>query len=161
MDAEGRSARQIAKEPDMPSYTTISKWLTRKREKELEAQGVVTPTSQALNRVVTPPDNPEKTYHAFGPPKRAEDSPVVKLSLTRSLVGMFLSPKELLDAKESSALPPNAWLDAWGRVEIRGEGQEPMWPSYGPPEFAKNKGGTRFIKLTPEAQRPAHRSGVK
>jgi hypothetical protein len=71
---------------------------------------------------------------------------------------MFLSPKELLDAKEASALPPNAWLDAWGRVELREAGAEPMWPSYGPPEFAKNKGGTRFIKLTPEAARPAHRT---
>jgi hypothetical protein len=163
MDAEGKSARQIAAEPDMPSHTTIAKWLNRRREKELESQGVATETSEALNRVYTPPVNPEKVYTAFGPARHPEDSPVVRLSLSRSLVGMFLSPKELLDAKEADALPPNAWLDAWGRVELREAGAEPLWPAYSQPSIEKTPNGekpsgTRFIKLHPEGSRGAHRT---
>jgi hypothetical protein len=165
---QGVSARKIAEEPDMPNKTTVLKYLNRRREKEVEAQGVSTPTSRALQGVSGQVDTPEvdtstrvdteKEYYAFGAPRRLEESPVVQLSLHRSLVGMFLTPKELLDAKEARALPANAWLDAWGRVELRDPNAEPLWPAYGPPQPATTPSGKKYMKLTPEEARPAHRT---
>ena len=93
---------------------------------------------------------------------RSEAVPVVVASVERSLVGMRLSPKELLDAKDAMALPTTAYLDAWGQVEVRVT--EPLWPAYsqtgdtitlsdGRP--AKNKGGNTYPVLRPEEPRPA------
>jgi hypothetical protein len=116
MADKGMSAREIASMQNMPSHVTITKWLKRRAEKDLEAQGVNTPTREALNtEVVTPPVNPRVT-------------PLEKVFLARgNLVGMRLTPKELLDAKEAGMLPGNAWLSGGGAVEIR---DEPLWPVF-------------------------------
>jgi hypothetical protein len=133
---EGKTPREIAQEPDMPSHVTITKWLKRRAEKELEAQGVNTPTREALTApALTPPVNPRIT-------------PLEKVFLERgNLVGMRLTPKELLDAKDAEMLPENAWLNGGGAVEVR-DG-EPLWPV-----FIRDEQG----HFHPEPPRGAHRT---
>jgi hypothetical protein len=48
------------------------------------------------------------------------------------LVGLRLSPKELLDAKEAGRLPWTARLSGGGRVEIPEAGSPVVWPSFEP-----------------------------
>lgn len=149
MNAEGRSSREIAAEPGMPSHATIAKWLNRKREKAQEAQGFTTATSEALNRTV-------KVYSPLPVNPVNPEAPVLQLARARSLVGLRLTPAELLDAKDSGALPFNAWLDAWGRVEVREPGAEPLWPAYsavGLVQGLKNRYGVARA----ERARPANR----
>lgn len=97
-----------------------------------------TPSSQASSQATSqPPD-------------------IVVLGLKRSLVGLHLSPRELLDAKDAGTLPANAWLDAFGKVEIRQVGAEPLWPSYaalGLVQGLKN----RYGLASPEEPRRANR----
>ncbi len=149
LDAEGKSARQIALEPGMPSHVTITKILKRRAEKELERQGVNTPTYEAVNRAGVKTVNPVIPKSVMREKLRPENNPVVRLAQTRSLVGMHLSPKELLDAKEAGVLPPTAWLSGGGKVFIAEEGAEPLWPV-----FIMDEKGVYH----PEPPRPAHRT---
>lgn len=128
LHAEGASNREIAKAVGL-SHVTVAKVLkvVTKVVTQVVTPGVVTP-------LVTPSGNPPETG-----------------------LGMRLSPRELLDAKEAGTLPFTALLDGGGVVVIPKAG--PLWPRWeATGEVRIGLSGTTYPVMKPMPSRPARRA---